>query len=147
MKYSQADPGRIFIIRLEDGEILHKEIEEFAKKEGISAAALVALGGIDRESVLITGPEHGRTETITPMETVIQNVHEATGTGTIFPDETGNPILHMHLASGRNGDTVTGCVRRGVKIWHVLEIIIFELVGSSASRVMDDKTGFKLLTP
>ena len=28
MKYSEAKPGRIFIIRLEDGEIIHEEIEK-----------------------------------------------------------------------------------------------------------------------
>ncbi|MDY6863052.1 MAG: DUF296 domain-containing protein, partial [Thermodesulfobacteriota bacterium] len=29
MKYSQAKPGRIFVIRLEDGDIIHEEIEKF----------------------------------------------------------------------------------------------------------------------
>jgi predicted DNA-binding protein with PD1-like motif len=147
MKYSEAKQGRIFIMRLEDGDILHEEVERFAMEHGVQAAAVIALGGIDRDSILITGPEDGRTETITPMETVLENVHEATGTGTVFPDERGIPILHMHLASGRQGHTITGCVRRGVRIWHVLELIIFELVGSSASRKMDRATGFKLLTP
>jgi predicted DNA-binding protein with PD1-like motif len=30
MKYSEAKPGRIFVIRLEDGEIVHEVIEAFA---------------------------------------------------------------------------------------------------------------------
>ena len=31
MKYSEAKPGRIFVIRLEDGDIVHEAIESFAK--------------------------------------------------------------------------------------------------------------------
>ncbi|NIT59971.1 MAG: DUF296 domain-containing protein, partial [Aliifodinibius sp.] len=31
MKYSEAKQGRIFVIRLEDGDIVHDEIERFAR--------------------------------------------------------------------------------------------------------------------
>ena len=47
MKYSEAKQGRIFIIRLEDGEILHETIEAFAAAKKIRAAALIVLGGAD----------------------------------------------------------------------------------------------------
>ena len=40
MKYSSAQPGRIFILRLENGEIVHEEIERFAREQSIKAAAL-----------------------------------------------------------------------------------------------------------
>ena len=33
MKYSQARQGRVFIIRLEDGDIVHQEIEKFVSKD------------------------------------------------------------------------------------------------------------------
>ena len=55
------------------------------------------------------------------MELVLDIVHEIVGTGTLFPNENGEPVLHMHVACGRNEGTVTGCVRRGVKTWHILE--------------------------
>jgi predicted DNA-binding protein with PD1-like motif len=51
----------------------------------------------------------------------------------------------MHIAAGRETSTVTGCVRRGVRVWHVLEIILFELVDTTAVRVFDRQTGFELL--
>jgi predicted DNA-binding protein with PD1-like motif len=38
MKYSQAAQGRTFIIRLEDGDILHEAVERFAADKGIRAA-------------------------------------------------------------------------------------------------------------
>jgi hypothetical protein len=30
----------------------------------------------------------------------LAKVHEIVGTGTLFPDEAGIPILHMHVAGG-----------------------------------------------
>ncbi|MEI8245558.1 MAG: PPC domain-containing DNA-binding protein [Lentisphaerota bacterium] len=147
MKYSQAGPGRIFIIRLEDGDILHESIEKFARDKSIAAATVTAVGGVDKGSRLIVGPDNGRAAKITPMEYVLDDVYEVTGCGTIFPDEDGNPILHMHLACGRNEHTVTGCVRAGVKVWHILEIIITELTGCTAKRRLDATTGFRLMHP
>ena len=147
MKYSQAGPGRIFVIRLEDGDIVHEEIEKFAKNNQIQAASLVVLRGADAGSVLVTGPEQGRAEQIIPQATLLDNVHEVTGTGTLFPDEAGNSRLHLHMACGRDASTITGCVRRGVKVWHVMEIILHELIGSTGVRKKDVATGFDLLIP
>ena len=147
MKYSEARQGRIFIIRLEDGEIVHEEIERFAKEQSITAAVLIAVGGADSGSKLVVGPDQGRTSPILPLEHILDNVHEIAGTGTIFPDGKGNPILHMHMACGRKASTVTSCVRSGVKVWHVMEIILIELIDTTGTRVLDPETGFELLKP
>ena len=147
MKYSEAKQGRTFVIRLEDGDIIHEKLEEFARMHAIEAAALIAVGAVDEGSKLVVGPEQGRSTTITPMEHVLGAVHEISGVGTIFPDKDHNPVLHMHIACGREESTVTGCVRRGVKVWHLLELILFELLDSSASRLFDEQMGFELLEP
>ena len=47
MKYSQAKQGHIFVIRLENGNIIHKEIERFARNQSIKAATLIIIGGAD----------------------------------------------------------------------------------------------------
>ena len=70
---------------------------------------------------------------IVPMEHVLDDVREVTGTGTIFPDDAGNPILHLHMACGRHSSTVTGCIRQGVKVWHVMEAILFELTDTQGA--------------
>ena len=145
MRYSQAKQGRTFIIRLEDGDIVHEEIEKFAREKSIKAAALIILGGADKGSKLIVGPEHGRREPIIPMEHILDNVHEIAGTGTIFPNEKDKPVLHMHMACGRETSSVTGCVRKGVKVWHIMEVILFELVDTTAVRAFEPTTGFELL--
>lgn len=147
MKYSEAKQGRVFVIRLEDGDIIHEKIEAFAKEKNIRAAVLTIVGGIDKGSRLIVGPEDGRASKITPMELVLDDVYEVTGNGTIFPDDSGEPVLHMHIACGRENHSVTGCIRLGVKCWHVLEVMLIELTGNTATRQKDLATGFKLLCP
>jgi predicted DNA-binding protein with PD1-like motif len=150
MKYSEAQQGRTFVVRLEDGDTLHESIETLAREKGIMSAAVIVVGGADAGSVLISGPRVGRPKagnTVEPMVHVLEAPHEITGTGTIFPDKNDNPVLHIHIACGRKKKTKTGCARRGVKVWHVMEVIIIELIGSNARRVSDPATGFELLVP
>jgi predicted DNA-binding protein with PD1-like motif len=147
MKHSVAETGRVFIIRLEDGEVLHDCVERFAAEHEVRAATVIAVGGADTGSRLVVGPEQGRASPVVPMEHELPGVHELAGVGTIFPDETGRPVLHLHAALGRERAAVAGCVRAGVKTWHVLEVVLTEIVGSSARRLPDAATGFKLLTP
>ena len=147
MKYSEARQGRVFIIRLEHGDVLHETVETFARDRGITAAALIAVGGADAGSRLVVGPADGSANPVEPMELSLQDVHEVTGSGTIFPGENDDPILHMHLACGREDRTTTGCVRRGVRVWHVMELVLFEIVDTKARRVTDPSVGFQLLIP
>jgi len=147
MKYSEATQGRVFVIRLEDGEIFHEQIEQFAKAHGIERAYLNVVGGADKGSRLVVGPEESRTFPINPMVHELYDAHEVTGTGTLFPDDAGNLVVHLHMACGREENTVTGCVRSGVRVWQVMEVILVELVGTKATRMPDKATGFKLLIP
>ena len=134
-------------MRLEDGDIVHETIETFAREKSISTGALLIVGGADEGSRFVVGPEQGRAQPVVPMQHIIDDVHEVAGTGTLFPDEEGNPVIHMHMAGGRNTSTVTGCIREGVKVWHIMEVILFELVDTTGTRTYDPATGFKLLNP
>lgn len=147
MKYAEAKLGRIFVIRLEDGEVVHEVVEQFARDHGISAAGLIILGGANDGSRLVVGPEKKDERPVNPMEYVIGDVTEVAGVGTLFPDEEGNPVLHMHMACGRNDRTCTGCIRKGVKVWQIMEIVMYELLDVGSKRVLDPELGFKLLIP
>lgn len=147
MKFSQAQQGRTFILRLEDGEIVHEVIEQFAKDQGIKAAALVIIGGADDGSRLVVGPAEDRGLPLNTMKRTLEHAHEVAGTGTIFQDEAGAPLLHVHMACGRGDGATVGCIREGVKVWHVMEVVIFELVGATAKRVLEEPLGLKLLQP
>jgi len=147
MKYSEAEWGRVFVLRLEDGEILHEVIEPFAREHKIRAAALIVVGAADKDSALVVGPAGRKQRPVKPMVRLLDNASEITGTGTLFPNEQGEPILHMHVAAGRGETTTTGCVRKGVRIWHVAEVVLFELRNADAVRRLNPELGFELLEP
>jgi predicted DNA-binding protein with PD1-like motif len=147
MKFSQGKEGRIFVLSLEDGEVIHETIERFATDHHIIAATVSIIGAADKGSKLVVGPEKRDAMPPNPMEHTLSEVHEMTGVGTIIPNENGQPVLHMHIACGRRKDAVAGCIRKGVRVWKTAEVIIQEIVGTSAKREKDAATGFELLNP
>jgi len=125
---------------------LHEVIEGFASSNNIKAAHVSAVGGADKGSRLVVGPKVPVSSPIVPLYHELKEPHEFTGTGTIFPDVNGKPVLHMHCSCGREGTSVTGCVRAGVKVWLVMEVVITELKECKAKR-LKDSSGFELLVP
>ncbi|MBF0481002.1 MAG: DNA-binding protein [Desulfovibrionaceae bacterium] len=145
MQYSQGTIGRVFVLRLGDGDKLPGSIEDFAAAHGVSQAFCALVGGADDGSRVVAGPRDGAVMPPEPMTQAIHGVHEAAAVGTIFPDAKGQPKLHMHAALGRGKDTVTGCVRAGVDIWKIGEVVILEIAGTDMARRIDPQTGFELL--
>lgn len=145
MDFTEARLGRIFILRLRQGQRIHEVVEEFASQKQVSSALCFFLGGAEDKSKVVVGPRDGKKLPPEPMVTLLKGVHEACGLGTIFPDEEGKPKLHMHASFGRNDNAVTGCVRLGVDVWQIGEVVILELTGSSAKRAKDKSTGFEFL--
>jgi predicted DNA-binding protein with PD1-like motif len=136
--------GRIFILRLHSGEIVHETLETFAEKNDIKSAVCLFLGGAEDKSKLVVGPKDGNALPVEPMTTMLKGVHEGCGVGTIFCNSEGKPKLHMHGSFGRNDNAITGCMRAGVEIWSIGEVVMFEF-NSSAKREKEPKTGFALL--
>ncbi len=147
MKSAEMALGRIFVLRLETGEVIHETIERFASENGIRCATVSIVGGVYKGSKMVSGP-------ILPVNGnhIVPYVHsldaesEVTGFGTIFSDESGDPILHMHGSAGREGGSSTGCFRAGMVAWLVLEVVITELKGATILRKLDSETGFKILS-
>jgi predicted DNA-binding protein with PD1-like motif len=145
MRYTNAQLGRVLVIRLEDGDVVHESIEEAARAEGIARAAVILLGGAGGGSRIIAGPEDANADPIVPFERVLHGVHEMAGVGTLFPDGAGTPKLHLHAAFGRDDRVTAGCIRNGVTTWVIGEAVVIELLGSDAQRRVDPATGFELL--
>lgn len=145
MQYSEGNLGRIYALRLEDGEPMPQTLEGFLVAQGLTHGLAFMVGGADDGSKLVVGPEDGRALPVNPMVTALIGAHEVLGVGTIFPNETGRPVLHMHGACGRGENTITGCIRAGIKTWHILEIVVLEITGLAATRLPDAATGFHLL--
>jgi predicted DNA-binding protein with PD1-like motif len=145
LDYTEAKLARAFILRLHQNERLHEVIENFAAQKQIKSALCFFLGGAEDKSKVVVGPKDGNALPPEPMVTLLRGVHEGCGVGTIFTNEDGKPVLHMHASFGRNDNAVTGCVRMGVDIWHIGEVVILELAGGTAKRAKNKQTGFEFL--
>ena len=144
MKASEGKLGRVFVIRLEDGDAVPTSIERFADEKKISVGQVILIGGIGDGEVVV-GPRRSNEMPPEPMLLPIDGVHEVVGVGVIAPDKKGKPKLHIHASLGRAGKTTTGCLRPGVTTWLVGEVIIFEILGTDAVRLPSDKARFELL--
>jgi predicted DNA-binding protein with PD1-like motif len=145
MQFTEAKFGRVFVLRLHDGDRLPDVLESFAAEKNVSTALCFFLGGAKEKSRVVVGPKDGYALPPEPMVTLLNGVHEACGVGTIFADEQGKPKLHMHASFGRKQNTVTGCVRMGVDVWQIGEVVVIELTEAQARRVIDKKTNFEFL--
>ncbi len=146
MKYSQGSMGRVFVLRLEDGEPLNDTLEAFAVEQGVIRGLVFYLGGSAEGSRMIVGPDAAREDSVVGLMHVLTGAHETLAVGTIFPDENGKPSVHMHAACGREGRATVGCTRAGLGTWLVGEAVLLEILGSEAHRTVDPATGFDLLT-
>jgi len=146
MKSCEGRLGRVFVIRLEDGDVLPHCLERFAEEHGVSVGHVILVGGIG-EGQVVVGPRQSGTRPPEPMLLPIDGAHEVAGVGVLAPSEDGKPRLHIHAALGRSGKTTTGCLRPGVSTWLVGEVILYEIVGARVARISDPTSGFALLEP
>jgi len=146
MKACEGRLGRVFVIRLENGDVLPGCIEHFAQENKIAVGHVILVGGIGGGEIVV-GPRRSGEMPPQPMLLPVDGAHEVAGVGVIAPDEQGKPVLHIHAALGRSGKTMTGCLRPGVTTWLVGEVIIYEILDAEVSRVRDASSGFALLEP
>lgn len=146
MKSCEGQLGRVFVIRLEDGDVLPDCIERFAENQGVSVGHVIIVGGI-KEGIIVVGPRNSDEMPPKPVLFPIDEVHEISGVGVIAPDKDGRPNLHIHAALGRAGTTVSGCLRHGVTTWLVCEVIFYEIIGAKVARIKDKNSNFDLLQP
>ena len=145
MQFTEAKLGRIFVLRLHDGDRLPEVLEQFAAQNNVSTALCFFVGGAEEKSRVVVGPKDGNALPPEPMVTLLNGVHEVCGVGTMFADVEGKPKLHMQASFGRKTSTVTGCVRMGVDVWRIGEVVLLELTGAAARRAKNKETGFEFL--
>jgi len=144
MKASEGKIGRVFVLRLEDGDEVPGSIERFAAEKRIKVGHVVLIGGIGSGRVVV-GPKESDRMPPEPVMLPVEGAYEVEGVGIIAPDREGKPRLHIHASLGRGGKTLTGCLRPGVKTWLVGEAVIYEITGVKAQRLPDKKSGFELM--
>jgi uncharacterized protein len=144
MKSTGGNIGRVFILRMEDGDIIPDCIEQFAEENSISVAQVFLIGGVGGGQV-VSGPRRSDQMPPEPMLLPVDGAHEICAIGLIAPDKRGKPMLHIHGSLGRAGHTLTGCLRPGVNTWVVGEAVIYEIKGADVKRLKDEQSGFTLL--
>jgi len=143
MDYRKGSIGRVFIVRFDEGDLFLEELLKIITEEKITNGWFHVLGGL-READVVIGPK----EPVMPPEPVwseVRGARETIGTGSIFWDGD-EPKIHLHAALGNHGETLTACVRKGTKVYLVLEVVIFEINGIQASRPWYEEGGFNRLT-
>ncbi|NLT36307.1 MAG: DNA-binding protein [Gaiellales bacterium] len=145
MNYSEGRIGRVFVLRLQDGEVLNDTLEAFAAHKGVLRGLAFFVGGSADGSKMVVGPDASRPDEIVPLLHALTGAREVLAVGTIFPNEAGRPVAHVHAAAGREGGATVGCTRAGLTTWLVGEVVVLELVGDESRRTIDPATGFELL--
>jgi len=142
VQYSEGSFGRVFVVKFEDGDDLLEGLRQVASREGIKAATILLLGGM-RSAGVVAGPR----QAVVPPEPVWRSFNdgrEVIAMGTLFRKD-GEPIVHLHGAMGRQGETLVGCIRKETTTYLVIEAVIAEIAGLAAHKAMDEKTGVVML--
>lgn len=142
MKYTKGTIGRVFVLKFDDGDVMLKELDRFARREKLKAACMVFIGALKKGDI-VTGPK----KPVIPPDpnwVKFKDAWETMGIGTIFTNRKG-PQIHIHSSMGKKKDVLTGCVRKDSCVFLVIEAIVFELKGVKASKDIDIRTGLNLL--
>ncbi len=146
MKAAEGRIGRVFILRLEEGDEVPGCIERHAQENGVTVGYAVFVGGVGSGQI-VSGPKDPDARPPDPNTIEIENAHEVAAMGILAPDENMKPVLHIHGSLGRKSKTVSGCFRGGVKTWLVGEVILYEVLGTGSQRLMDQESGMLFLEP
>jgi predicted DNA-binding protein with PD1-like motif len=137
MQYSEGQLGRIFVVRIDNGEDMLISLRRFVHDKGIQAGSIHFLGAL-MNGRMVTGPEEPVIPPV-PHFVMFEGGWEVFGVGTIYPAE-GGPHIHYHASVGRSGHALTGCLREKATTYLVIEAVIMEFTGLNARHEFDQKT-------
>jgi len=141
MQYTEGQLGRVFVVRIDDGEDMLGTLRQFIHDKGVQSGSIIFLGALN-EGRMVTGPEEPVYPPV-PHFVMFEGGWEVFGVGTIVPDKEG-PHIHYHASVGRAGTALTGCLRETAITYLVIEAVIYEITGLSAKREFDEKTQIQL---
>jgi predicted DNA-binding protein with PD1-like motif len=142
MQYSEGRLGRVFMIRIDDGEDLLTAMDRFIIAQKIKAGMLLFLGAL-REGKVVTGPEEPLIPPVPHFES-FGGGWETFGVGTIYRDEEGYPRIHYHASVGRGTESLTGCLRERASTYLVVEVVVCEFLGIYGKRAEDPASGLHI---
>ena len=141
MQYTEGQLGRVFVVRIDDGEDMLVSLRQFILDKSIQAGSITFLGAL-MSGRMVTGPEEPVIPPV-PHFVMFEGGWEIFGVGTIYPGE-GGPHIHYHASVGRSGHALTGCLREKATTYLIIEAVIMEFTGLKARREIDQKTQLHL---
>jgi len=141
MQYTEGQLGRVFVVRIDDGEDMLVSLRQFIDDKGIHAGSIFFLGAL-MNGRMVTGPEEPVIPPV-PHYVMFEGGWEVFGVGTIYAGE-GGPHIHYHASVGRAGHALTGCLREKAVTYLIVEAVIYEFTGLSARKEFDEKTQIRL---
>lgn len=142
MEYIQADYGRIFIARIEDGEDMLEQLKLIITKENIKTG-FIHLIGASSAAKAVLGPEKHSYPPL-PFWWEFDDAREILGLG-IFAWENNEPKIHLHAGIGHHSGSNIGCIREKSKVYITIEAIIQEVIAPDAKRKIDSRYNASLL--
>ena len=136
MQYTEGQLGRVFVVRIDDGEDMLLSLRQFIIDKNIQAGSIHFLGAL-MSGRMVTGPEEPVIPPV-PHFVMFEGGWEIFGVGTIYPGE-GGPHIHYHASVGRSGHALTGCLREKAITYLIIEAVIMEFTGLSARKEFDEK--------
>jgi predicted DNA-binding protein with PD1-like motif len=143
MQYSEGSLGRVFVLRMDDGEDILESIQKFVKEKSIGSGMMLFLGAM-KDGRAVTGPEKPVIPP-TPHFEAFDSAWEVFGMATIYPSTEGSKI-HMHSSMGRSRAALVGCIRGKASVYLIVEAVLIEFNGLDARRELDERTGLYLLS-
>jgi predicted DNA-binding protein with PD1-like motif len=137
MQYTEGQLGRVFVVRIDNGEDMLLSIRHFIQDKGVQAGSVFFLGAL-LDGKMVTGPEVPIFPPL-PHFVMFEGGWEVFGFGTIYQGE-GGPHVHYHASVGRSGHALTGCLREKATTYLIIEAVILEFTGLAARRAYDEKT-------
>jgi hypothetical protein len=141
MQYTEGQIGRVFIVRIDNGEDMLLSLRQFILDRNIQAGSIHFLGAL-MSGRMVTGPEEPVIPPV-PHFVMFEGGWEIFGVGTIYPGE-GGPHIHYHASVGRSGHALTGCLREKAVTYLIVEAVIMEFTGLFARREFDEKMQLQL---
>jgi uncharacterized protein len=136
MQYTEGQLGRVFVVRIDDGEDMLLSLRQFITEKNIQAGSIHFLGAL-MNGRMVTGPEEPVIPPV-PHFVMFEGGWEIFGVGTIYPGE-GGPHIHYHASVGRSGHALTGCLREKAITYLIVEAVIMEFTGLTARKEFDEK--------
>lgn len=137
--FTTRSSGRVFVLSLDQGDLLLESVRTLVEKEGIRNGAIIStIGTLDRctlHMVTTTGyppVEHFETWTDTALELASMSGIIADG------------VPHLHAVVSDSRRAYAGHVEEECRVLYLGEIVIMEFAGVDLERSADDK-GIKKL--